>query len=326
MKALFITRSEIEKLVRMKDFIQAVENVFKSKSLGKTQMPAKLYVCFKKYGGDFRTMPAYIEDLDAAGVKIVNVHPDNPKKYNLPTVMATILLLDPKTGRPISIMDGTWITNMRTGAGGGIAAKYLAKKNSTIVGLIGAGVQARTQLLALNEIFEIKKVKIWSRSSETSKKFVDEMKFLKLDMEICKKISDAANGCDILVTTTPATGPVVKNEWIENGMHINAIGADAPGKEELDPKILLRSKVVVDDHDQAVHSGEINVPISNKIFKPSQICSELGDVIAGKKKCRTSDKDTTLFDSTGLAIQDIASAWMVYQRAKEKNIGTEIEI
>jgi alanine dehydrogenase len=326
MKVLLIGRNEIEGLAKMKEFIQAVENAFRSKSLGKVQMPAKFYVFFKKYEGDFRTMPAYMEDLGAAGVKIVNVHPNNPKKYNLPTVMATILLLDPKTGRPISIMDGTWITSMRTGAAGGVAAKYLAKKNSKVVGLIGAGAQARTQLLALNEIFKIEKIKIWSRSSDTSKKFVEEMKFLKLNMKICNNIADAAKNCDILVTTTPAIGPVVKDEWIENGIHINAIGADAPGKEELEPKILKRAKVVVDDREQAMHSGEINVPISKKIFKPRQICSEIGDVVAGKKKCRTSDKDITIFDSTGLAIQDVASAWMIYQRAKQKGIGKEIEL
>lgn len=326
MEILLLNKTEIEKLTCMKDFIGAVEKAFRSKSLGKVQMPAKIYVNFSKYHGDFRSMPAYIEDLDIAGIKIVNVHPDNPKKYNLPTVMATILLLDPKTGKPMALMDGTWITNMRTGAAGGVAAKYLARKNSKIVGLVGAGMQAKTQLLSLNEIFRIERVKIWSRNFKTCKRFAEDMKFLRLNIKICSKIEDAVKECDILVATTPVRKPIIKNEWIKKGMHINAIGADAKGKEELDPKILKRAKVVVDDREQATHSGEINVPVSRKIFKPSQIYSELGDVIAGKKKGRTSDKDITVFDATGLAIHDVASAWMVYQKAKKKNIGKKIEL
>lgn len=326
MKVLLLERKEIEKLARMKDFIEAVEKVFKSKAEGKTQMPPKSYIFFSKYEGDFRSMPAYIEDLDIAGVKIVNVHPNNPKKYGLPTVMATILLLDPKTGKAIAIMDGTWITNMRTGAAGGVAAKYLARKDSKIIGMVGAGAQARTQLLALSEIFKIEEVRVYSKSFKITKKFIKDMKFLKLNTKLEKEIDKAVKGCDILVTTTPVREPIVKNEWISDGMHINAIGADSKGKEELDPKILKRAKVVVDDYVQAIHSGEINVPISKGIFKPKQIHAELGEVIAGKKKGRTSDKEITIFDSTGLAIQDVASAWMIFQKAKREKIGKEIEI
>jgi len=326
MKVLLLRRKEIEKLAVMKEFMEAIEKVFRAKAEGKTQMPPKSYIFFSKYSGDFRSMPAYIEDLDIAGVKIVNVHPKNPKKYGLPTVMATILLLDPKNGKPVALMDGTWITNMRTGAAGGVAAKYLARKKSKLIGLVGAGAQARTQLLALKEIFKIEKVKVWSRSPETSKKFAEEMKFLRPNIEIEKKVENAVRGCDILVTTTPVRKPIVKNEWIDKGMHINAIGADAKGKEELDPKILKRAKVVVDDYTQAIRSGEINVPVSKGIFKPKQIHAELGEVVADKKKGRVSDKEITVFDSTGLAIQDIASAWMIFQKAKAKGIGKEIEI
>ena len=326
MEVLLLERKEIEKLVGMNDFLEIIEKVFESKGLGEVQMPPKKYIEFSKYEGDFRIMPAYIEGLGAAGVKTVNVHPNNPQKYGLPTVMATILLLDPKTGKPISIMDGTWITNMRTGATGGIAAKYLARKNSKIIGLLGTGVQAKAQLTALNEIFNISEARLCAKTLEEAEKFAEDMKSLDLSFIICEEGSDAVKGCDILVTTTPVKKPIVENEWIEEGVHINAIGADAKGKEELDPEILRRAKVVVDDFKQATGSGEVNVPISKGIFKPEHIHAELGEVITGNKAGRVSDKEITVFDSTGLAIQDIASAWIIFQKAREKGIGKEIQL
>lgn len=326
MKVLLLEGSVIEKLVGMKEFIEIIEKVFKAKAQGKTQMPPKSYVYFSEYDGDFRAMPAYVEDLNIAGVKIVNVHPSNPERYNLPSVMATIFLLDPRNGKPIAILEGTWITNMRTGAAGGVAAKYLARKNSKIIGMVGAGAQARTQLLALNEILKIEEVKVCSKTRENSRKFIEDMKFLNLNMRAEDKIEDVVRGCDILVTTTPVREPIVKNEWIDEGTHINAIGADAKGKEELDPEILKRAKVVVDDYEQAIRSGEINVPISKGIFKPEQIHAELGEVLIGKKEGRVSNEEITVFDSTGLAIQDVASGWLVLQKAMKEGIGKEIEL
>ncbi|MDI6806585.1 MAG: alanine dehydrogenase [Candidatus Aenigmarchaeota archaeon] len=324
MKVLLISRKEVEGIVSMKEVMEVVENAFRAKGLEKVQMPPKLYVTFPN--GDFRTMPCYIPELGFGGVKIVNVHPENPEKYKLPTVMAIIVLIEPETGKPLAIMDGTWITNMRTGAVGGIAAKYLARKNSKIIGMVGVGAQARTQLLALNEVFDIEEVRIRDRTLESCKKFEEDMKFLGLNIVIKERIEDVVKGCDILVTTTPVTQPIVKNGWISEGMHINAIGADAVGKEELEPEILKRAKVVVDDREQAIHSGEINVPISKGIFKPEEIYAELGEVIAGKKNGRVNDEEIIIFDSTGLAIQDLAAATLVYRKAKEVGLGSEVEL
>jgi alanine dehydrogenase len=287
-------------------------------------MPPKLYVTFPK--GDFRTMPCYIPDLGFGGVKVVNVHPENPRKYNLPTVMATIILIEPETGRPLAIMDGTWITDMRTGAAGGVAAKYLARRDSKVIGMVGAGTQARTQLLALTEVFDIGEVRVYSRSLESCERFKKDVAYLGLNISIKGKVEEAVRGCDILVTTTPVTQPIVEDEWVDEGMHINAIGADAPLKEELDPRILRRAKIVVDDIEQACHSGEINVPLSKGIISRADIYAELGEIIAGKKVGRVTDSEITIFDSTGLAIQDIATAAVVYKRAREQGLGSEVEL
>lgn len=324
MKVSLITRACIEKIVSMKEIMDAVENAFRAKGLGRVQMPMKTYVVFPN--GDFRTMSSYMPDLEMACVKIVNVHPNNPEKYGLPTVMATIILIEPETGRPLAIMDGTLITNMRTGAAGGVAAKYLARKDSRIIGMVGAGAQARTQLLALNEVFKIEEVRVCAKTISECEKFAKEMEYLGLKILIKSSIKEAVEGCDILVTTTPVTQPIVKNEWISEGMHINAIGADAPGKEELDPDILKRAKVVVDDYDQACHYGELNVPVSKGIFKREQIYAELGEIIAGKKAGRISEEEITVFDSTGLAIQDLATATLVYEKSKKTGLLNEVEL
>jgi alanine dehydrogenase len=222
-------------------------------------------------------------------------------------------------------MDGTLLTDMRTGAAGGVSVKYLARKNSKVVGFVGSGNQAKTQLMAINEVLDIREAKVTGISEKNNLAFKDNMeKKVGCDITVKRTIREVCD-CDILVTTTPSREPIVKNEWIADGTHINAIGADAAGKEELDPAILKRAMVVVDDIPQASHSGEINVPLSNKLFTVSDICAELGEVITGKKKARTSDSDITVFDSTGLAIQDVATADMVYQKALKANMGMKLQ-
>ncbi|VVB88766.1 Alanine dehydrogenase [uncultured archaeon] len=321
---LWLNKNEVESLLDMKSTIRVVEEAFRQHGIKKVQMPPKLYLYFKNHNGDLRTMPAYLEEADITGVKIVNVHPDNPKK-GLPTVMALVILNSTETGAPMAIMDGTHLTDMRTGAAGGVAVKYLARKNSKVVGFVGTGNQARTQLMGINEIIDIEEIRITSASEKSNINFKAEMeKKVDCDIVMKKSIQEVCD-CDILVTTTPSREPIVMNEWIAEGTHLNAIGADAPGKEELDPAILKRARVVVDDIPQASHSGEVNVPISRGLLGVKEICCELGEVIAGKKKARMKDSDITVFDSTGLAIQDVATADMVYRKALKANIGIKLQ-
>ncbi len=324
-KTIILENRQIEKLINMRKVLPIVEEAFRAHAQGRVQMPAKIYLHLDKYNGDFRAMPAYIEGMDACGIKWVNVHPDN-KRYGLPSVMAVIILSDPKTGFALAIMDGTYITNLRTGAAGGVAAKYLANKNSSRVSLVGCGSQAQTQLMALHRIFKIKLVSIYDRETYKAVTFIKKMNFLGIKIKRCCGIGDCINGADIIVTTTPSRRPIVKSEWIAPGMHINAIGADAKGKEELEPAILKRAKVVVDDKVQAIHSGEINVPIAKKIIKEADIHASLGEIICGKKNGRVSKDEITLFDSTGLAICDVAVAGYVYKEAVKRRLGTRCNL
>ncbi|WP_340818675.1 alanine dehydrogenase [Methanolobus sp. WCC4] len=325
MDVLWLEQSDVKSVIDMSSTLSAVENGFREHGLKKVQMPPKSYLYFTEHNGDLRTMPSFMEEQDIAGVKIVNVHPDNREK-GLPTVMAVIVLNSTETGAPLAMMDGTHITDMRTGASGGVAAKYLARPDSRIVGMVGAGGQARTQLLALAEVMDIEEVKINSRNMSHCTSFAKDMKqFVSCDFTPVENIKDACD-CDVLVTTTPVREPIVRSEWINEGTHINAIGADAMGKQELDSSLLKRSRIIVDDIVQASHSGEINVPLSNGDISEADISCELGEVVAGVKVGRQSDEDITIFDSTGLAVQDLVTANMVYRKAVEKGIGKRIKL
>jgi alanine dehydrogenase len=324
-ETLLLKQSEIKELIEMKEVIENVETAYSVHAQRKVQMPAKKYLFFKKYGGDLRIMPCFIRGLDQAGVKCVNVHPQNHPKYGLPTVMGLIELVDPKTGFPIGVMDGTCITNMRTGAAGGVATKYLARKDSETLGLVGAGVQALTQLMAIKEVMDIKEVKVSCRTCTTRENFAKMItEKYGIKATAVDTIKEAVINSDVISTTTPAREPVVKREWVSDGTHINAMGADAPGKQELESHLIEKAKIVIDCWDQASHSGEINIPVHEGIIRRSDIRANIGDIITGTKPGRESDDEITVFDSTGLAVQDVVTAWNIYEKALKEGIGQKI--
>jgi len=287
----------------------SMESAFADHGKGLVQMPPKVYITLPE--GDFRTMPAYLPSLSIAGVKVVNVHPKNPRS-GLPTVMALTIILDLVTGQPLAVINATRLTDMRTGAAGAVAAKYLSPKKEVVLGVIGTGRQAEAQVAAISKELKIRQVRIWGRDPQHVRKFADRfMEFPCLALPI-EKTCD----CDVLVTTTPSTSPIIRSEWIHEGTHINAIGADAPGKEELDPALLRRGQVFVDDPFQAIHSGEINVPIRMGLYRADEIAGTLGEVVIGKKR-RSGEDAITIFDSTGLAIQDLAIAKIAMQHGRK---------
>jgi alanine dehydrogenase len=317
-----IKKTQIEKIFTMQDYVSAIEEGFRLYGQGKVQMPPKVYLSFPK--GDLRCMPVYIPSLNIAGVKNVNVHPANKI---LPTVMATITLFDPETGFPIAVMDGTSITKMRTGAAGGVAAKYLSRKDSRTAAFIGTGVQARTQLEALLAVRPgIAKIKAYDADAQNLKNFVQHARtHYSTDIEGAASVEEAVKDADVVTTVTPVRSPIVKAQFIREGAHINAIGADAPGKQELEIELLKRARIVVDNWQQASHAGEINVAISKKMISSTDIYGDIGEIVSGSKIGRDSSDLITIFDSTGLAVQDIYAACQIY-RALISNKETEAEL
>ncbi|MGB2581691.1 MAG: alanine dehydrogenase [Thermoplasmata archaeon] len=330
-KTLLLTGKQVKKILAMENVLGAVEDAFKHKGLEKVQMPPKAYLFYEKFDGDLRTMPSYVEDMDVSAVKIVNVHPQNAKKYGMRTVMGLLVLVDPHTGAPLAIMDATHITDMRTGAASAIASKYLARPNPRVLGIIGAGNQARTQMLALiTQYGSFDEVRIFDLYPEKSKAIARQFRRLYRDrigkVRSVSSAKDAISGCDIVVTATSSRSPIVMDEWVGEGTHINCIGADAPGKQELDPRILKRARVIIDDWEQASHSGEINVPLSKGELTKDDVNGEIGRIVAGLSSGRQSDTEITVFCSTGLAVQDSLTAKIVYDAASKENVGRFVQI
>jgi len=323
---LILTQEEVRQIIPLAEIdkvVKRIEDAFAKYGKGGVDMPPKTYLYFKKDNGDLRVMPSFSEELKMAGTKIVNVHPDNPKS-NLPTVGAVIVLSDAKNGAPLALMDGTYITGMRTGAAGAVASKFLAKKGAKTLGVVGAGRQAIFQIAATAGAIKLDDILVYDVNEKNVEAL--EIEMTKLGIKIRKANLEEVARQDILTTTTPAREPFIKNDWIMPGTHINAVGADAEGKEELEPAILKRAKIIVDDWAQASHSGEINVPVAKGIITKADVYSSLGEVVAGIKTGRESNEEITVFDSTGLALQDLFTAAMVYEEALKRGVGKDIKI
>jgi alanine dehydrogenase len=326
METLLLGPEDVSTSADLPSVIDAIEGAFGAYARGDVQMPAKSYIDLPQHNGDFRSMPAYIDLTDhdgweAAGVKWVNSHPDNPNAHDLPTVMGTMIYSDPETALPLSILDGTVLTRLRTGAAAAVATRHLAREDATSLGLVGAGIQSHTQLEAIAEVRDIQTVVVADLDEDAIQEVID---LYGDTYDVRGGSIEEAAACDIVSTTTPVRDPIV--ESVGETTHVNAMGADAAGKQELADDILLNAKVVIDDHAQCTHSGEINVPYGTGTLTDEDIYAELGEVVAGEKSGRDPADGVTVFDSTGLAIQDVAAAHVVYEHAREQDIGTDFAL
>jgi len=319
MESLLLGPEEVRDSTQLSEIIDAVEGAFAAYARGDVQMPAKAYIDLPQYNGDGRAMPAYVsaDDWDAAAVKWVNVHTDNPEDHDLPTVMGTIIYSDPETAFPLALLDGTTLTRLRTGAAAAVATRHLAIEDATTLGLVGAGIQSHAQLEAIAQVRDIETVVVSDVSDEAIAAFRERY---GAEYEVREGTIEEAAACPVVSTTTPVREPIV--ESVGERTHVNAMGADAAGKQELVPEILQNAKLVIDDYEQCIHSGEINVPWGKGLLDDDDIHAELGDIVVGDAEGRTDDDSVTVFDSTGLAIQDVAAAHVVYERAAEEGAGT----
>jgi alanine dehydrogenase len=315
-----LTQSQVERLVDVPTALRVVARAFRAQSLGQVVMPPKVYLPLPR-GSDFRAMPAYLRSPNACGMKWVNVHPHN-RRVGLPTVMALVVLNDPATGFPLAVMDGVSITKIRTAAAGGVAARALARRNARTAALIGCGGQALWQLRVLQASVPIDAVRVWGSQPGEAAAFIRRaQRHLRVRLAAAATIRDAVTDADVIVTLTPSRTPLVQRAWIAPGAHLNAIGADAPGKQELDPAILRDAVLVVDELAQSMHGGEVNVPLAKGQLRRADIDATLGDILTGKAPGRTDPRQITVFDSTGLAVHDIALGHEVVRRAAARGAG-----
>jgi alanine dehydrogenase len=323
---LIINRADVISLLDMKDCMDVVESAFVELTNKTCVLPLRIGIT--PPDGLALYMPAYLKETKALACKVVTVYKNNPAKYNLPTTIGKVLLQDPETGDVICIMDGGYLTAVRTGAASGVATKYMAREgNKMTVGIFGAGVQAKMQLWAVCVARKITKAIIYDLNEAASLKFIEEMQ-KKLNIEIIlAKNADQLLETDIICTATSAATPLFDGDKVKEGTHINGIGSHTPNARELDTKIIKRAKFVGDSKEACFNeAGDILIPIKEGAITESHFYAELGEIITGKKKGRENNQEITLFKSNGLAIQDAATAKLIYDKAVKAGIGLKVEI
>jgi alanine dehydrogenase len=324
--ALLLNRSDVQKLLPMSKAIDVLEAAFGELSAGTAEMPDRTVMTDAEVGGWIAYMPAYLKSGGALGVKAVTVYKDNPTKFDMPTTIGTILVQDNQTGVVVAAMDGGYLTGIRTGAGGGVATRHLARKDSKVAGVLGTGVMARGQVLALAEAADLETILVYSRNNPDQRQvFAEEFTQLTgVNVQVAESAEGLVRESDIVTLITSATEPIVDGSWWKPGTHINAIGSHAVGVRELDTATIKMSKVVCDQKQACLNeAGDIQIPIEEGVYSADDIHGELGEVINGTIAGRESDEEITLFKSVGLAIQDISCASLVYDQAKEQGVGLE---
>ncbi|MCK4371427.1 MAG: ornithine cyclodeaminase family protein, partial [Candidatus Lokiarchaeota archaeon] len=314
-----LTKENVTQLLTMPDALEYVEEAYKQLSLGNALVPQRIAITDPAPGLTL-IMPGIIGgEMNALATKIVSVYKQNPEKYNMPTVLAKVMVQDINTGDIVGIMDGSLITAMRTGAATGVSVKYLARKNSTTMGIYSAGVQARKQVSAvfwgLNE--KLEKCKVYDLKKEVADGFKKELENeLGIEIEIVNSGDNLLTDTDIIVAATTSTTPLFSGDKVAEGTHISSIGAHAPEARELDSVIIKRASLLTAGLKEAclAEAGDYIIPINEGVIRENDIIS-IGEIINGNISGRTSDSEITVFKSVGISAQDVAVGKLVYDRA-----------
>jgi len=323
---IVLQSEDIKKCVELNEqLIPVIEDAFKNLAQGKTTMPPILRLDIEKYHGESDVKAAYIEGLDSYAIKIASGFFNNPK-LGIPSSNGLMILLDSQTGVIKSVLlDKGYLTDVRTAIAGAIAAKYLSNYDSTKAGIIGAGIQAKLQLEALTLVRKINTAYIWSRDSTKTKKFVEEINNLNVNLEVCSSAEEVLRKSEIVVTTTPSKSPLIKSDWLKKGLHITAMGSDAEQKNELDPLIIKQCDLYVPDSlSQTTILGELHHALEKNIVSSDNTYDELGNVILDSNLGRKSKDDITICDLTGTGVQDTAIARYTFNIALKKKLGIEV--
>jgi alanine dehydrogenase len=315
---LLLSDDEIGRLLSMGETMDAVEKAFGEFAKGSVKMPPRSTIMLDEHSGSISFMPSYLQETGALATKIISIYPKNPER-GLPTTVAWIVVNDPETGMIEALLDGTYLTAMRTGAVTGVAARYLAPKDSRVAAVIGCGVQGKTQAMAVAEARELETIRLFDLSDERMRRFAEEMA-PKLGVDVVPSSSgaEAVADADVVVTATTSKNPVLRRDWLGDRVHVGAIGAFYPDWRELDTATVSEAKVVVDSREAIMEeAGDILIPISEGAITEDHIYAELGELVLGKKEGRTPEDGLTVFKSVGLAIQDSSVANLVMKKWRE---------
>lgn len=326
-KVLIANQREVTQLLPMAECIDVMAETLQALAAGQALLPLRTMMVLP--GGDnlMGLMPSYLANIESLGVKVIAAFPSNfGSEYD--THMGVVILFDAKNGVLRAILDGTSITAIRTAAVSGVATRLLAREEAGDLALIGSGTQAHTHLEAMKCVRTLRRVRVYSLPSDGAYAFAErESKRHGIPVEVKETAREAVEGADIICTITTAREPVLKGEWIAPGTHINAVGAFTPTTRELDSQAVAQARLYVDRRESTLHeAGEFLIPKSEGLFGDEHIVGELGDVLSGKTRGRATSKEITLFKSLGIAIEDLAAAHHVLQKAHQSNLGLWVEI
>lgn len=321
---LILSSKDVEKVFDLKESIEALKEAFLSYSKGEVVNPIRNMLCVDKENY-FLFMPSYMKKIEKMSIKIVSSFLRN-LKVGLPLIYGSILLFDARTGKLEALIEGTIVTKLRTAAVSALATEYLAREDSSSLGIFGSGVQAESHAFAITKIREIKSIKVFSRNEAKARKFcefIEKLTCIKTEYSSPREVAS----CDIIVTATTSSIPVFDGNDVRKGAHINAIGAHKPEEREIDDNLVLKSgKIVVESKEAALaEAGDIIIPIKKGLIKEESLI-EIGEMILGRKKGREAYDEITLFKSVGIALEDLAFANYLFQKAIKENVGLRIEL
>ena len=323
---LLLKRDEISALLSIEECMQAVELAFKLYAEGKTTAPGVLGIPARD--GGFHIKAGMLElGRTYFGCKTNANFPQNIKRFGLPLIQGVIVLCDGESGYPLALMDSIEITIIRTGAATGVAAKYLARTDARVATICGCGNQGRISLRAIAKIRNLSRVYAWDIDQNQARRFADELsRELNVEVAPVDDLAAAVRESDICVTCTPSKEHFLKREYVSRGTFIAAVGADSEDKQELDPALIGSNTVVVDLLEQCASIGELHHALKQGLLTKQDVHAELGEIVTGKKAGRISEEEIIIFDSTGTALQDVAAASIVYERAASAGIGSVINL
>ena len=325
-----LSRADVQRALTMKDAIAIVRDAFAQLSTNQATVPLRVPVPIAQHDGVTLFMPAHLHTSDALAVKIVSVHNRNPAK-GLPLIHALVVVIDAATGKPLAAMEGGYLTALRTGAGSGVATDLLARRDARVAAIFGAGVQGRTQLLAVAAVRNLERVHVFDASPTQVEKFIAEIRgssTVPSDLRAVSSPTEAVRDADIICTATTSSKPVFKGSDLNPGAHINAVGAYTPQMQEVDEATLKRaSKIVIDHRAGALaEAGDLIIALKNGAITEANIYAEIGEIAAGIKRGREREDEITYYKSVGNAVQDASVARAIYDAAVHGNLGTEVEL
>lgn len=314
--AVWLNEADVRAVLEPAQLVDAMESALAAFSAGAVSQPVRTALEMTDRSVFF-VMPALYAGLGVMGSKLVAVVPENAAR-GLHTHLAAIALLDAVTGELLALMDGRYITEVRTAAVSAVSTRHLARKDASVLAILGSGVQAASHLHALQCVRRFHQFRVWSPTAANRERFAAEHP----GVVATQSAEDAVRGADVVLVATSSATPVIENAWVADGAHVIAIGASRPSQQELDPALVARSRLVVDSRAAAlVEAGDIVRPIAEGRFGPDHVAAELGEVVSGGKSGRTRPEQVTLFKSLGLAAEDVTAAALAYRRAMHKGMG-----